>query len=302
VSHVAGCTVTFNVTQTREQGEHYRRALARAREANARGAHLRPQTSARFIGLLTGLAHRTPFDAHPAWQALQPLTLAERLAALRDPTRRAVLVAEAAADRAGLEVFFVLNEADGTARYDCRPDDSLLAVADRRGVTPVEAFVDLSLETGGALLLSWPLLNQDVDAIAEMLRDPVVLLGLADAGAHVGQTMDASAPTHLLAYWARDRGLFPIEEAVRRLTSDTARAFGIERGVLAPGAVADVNVIDYDALALPVPEFRHDFPRGAGRFTQGAMGYDYTVVAGEVFMDHGEHTGALAGRMLRAGR
>jgi len=175
-----------------------------------------------------------------------------------------------------------------------------VAVADARAVTPVEAFVDLTLETDGALLLSWPLLNQQTDAIGEMLSDPVVLLGLADAGAHVGQTMDASAPTSLLTYWVRERGLMPVEEAIRRLTSDTAWAFGIDRGVLAPGAVADVNVIDFDGLALEVPEYVHDFPHGAGRFAQRARGYDYTVVAGEVFMDHGEHTGALPGTVLRA--
>ena len=300
VSTGAGCTVTFNLTQTREQGEHFRRAVALAKAANGRGARIRPQTSPRFIGLLTGLAHRTPFDAHPAWQELQALPAAARLAALRDPARRARLVDEARSDRAGLDTFFVLNETDGTARYDCRPDRSLVAVADARAVTPVEAFVDLTLETDGALLLSWPLLNQQTDAIGEMLSDPVVLLGLADAGAHVGQTMDASAPTSLLTYWVRERGLMPVEEAIRRLTSDTAWAFGIDRGVLAPGAVADVNVIDFDGLALEVPEYVHDFPHGAGRFAQRARGYDYTVVAGEVFMDHGEHTGALPGTVLRA--
>jgi len=300
VSRGARCTVTFNVTQTREQGEHYRLALSLAHAANQRGARIRPQTSPRFIGLLTGLVHRTPFDGHPSWQALQSLPLADRLATLRDPARRSQLVAEARDDRAGLDAFFVLNGPDDTARYDCDPPDSLLAVADARGVSPVEAFVDLTVATDGALLLSWPLLNQQSDAIAEMLVDPLVLLGLADAGAHVGQTMDASAPTHFLAYWARDRGLVTIEDAVRRLTSDTASAFGIDRGVLRAGAVADVNVIDLDALALPVPEYRHDFPHGAGRFAQGARGYDHTIVAGEVFMEHGEHTGALNGRVIRA--
>jgi N-acyl-D-aspartate/D-glutamate deacylase len=300
VSRGAGCTVTFNVTQTREQGEHYRHALTLARSYNERGARIRPQTSPRFIGLLTGIAHRTPFDAHPSWQALQARSLVERLAVLRDPAERARLIEEARDDRAGLDAFFVLNAPDGTARYDCDPRDSLVARADARGVPPVEAFVDLTLETDGALLLSWPLLNQQTDAIAEMLADPLVLLGLADAGAHVGQTMDASAPTHFLAYWARDRELVTIEDAVRRLTSDTASAFGIDRGVLRVGAVADVNVIDLDALALPVPEYRHDFPHGAGRFAQGARGYDFTIVAGDVFMEGGEHTGALAGRVLRA--
>ena len=299
VSIEAGCGITFNLTQTRDQGDHFRRAIARAKAANARGARIRPQTSVRFIGLLTGLAHRTPFDAHPAWQELQSLPVDDRLAALRDPARRSRLVEEARSDRAGLDTFYVLNQPDGTARYDCRADHSLVALADARGVSPVEAFVELTLETDGALLLSWPLLNQETDAIGEMLSDPVVMVGLADAGAHVGQTMDASAPTSLLTYWVRERGLMPVEDAVRRLTSDTASLFGVDRGVLAPGATADVNVIDFDALALEVPEYRHDFPHGAGRFAQRARGYDYTVVAGEVFMEHGEHTGALPGRLLR---
>jgi N-acyl-D-amino-acid deacylase len=300
VSRRAGRPLTFNLSHTWDQGEHWRRAIDRARAANERGATLRPQTTPRFIGVLTGLAHRTPFDRHPAWQALAPLTLEERVAVLRDPVRRAELVDQAAHDRAGLDVFYVLNGPGGIARYDCRPEDALLAIADARGVSPVEAFIELAVATDGRLLLSWPLLNQSVDAIGAMLGEPEVLMGLADAGAHVGQTMDASAPTYLLTYWVRERGRLSIEDAVRRLTSDTAQTFGIpDRGVVRAGAFADLNVIDWDALALPVPQFAHDFPHGAGRFLQRARGYDATVVNGEVFMEGGEHTGALAGTLVR---
>jgi N-acyl-D-aspartate/D-glutamate deacylase len=302
VSQRAGRPLTFNLSHTWDQGEHWRHAIDGARAANDRGARLRPQTTPRFIGVLTGLAHRTPFDRHPAWKALEHLSLEERVSVLRDPARRAELVAQAADDRAGLDVFYVLNGPDGLARYDCRPEDALLAVAAARGVTPVEAFIDLAIETDGHLLLSWPLLNQSVDAIGSMLAEPEVLMGLADAGAHVGQTMDASAPTYLLTYWARERGVLSIEDAVRRLSSDTASTFGIrDRGVVREGAFADVNVIDWDALALPVPEFVHDFPHGAGRFLQRAHGYDATIVNGQVFMEQGEHTGALAGVLLRGG-
>jgi N-acyl-D-aspartate/D-glutamate deacylase len=302
VSRRAGRPLTFNLSHTWDQGTHWRHAIERARAANERGAWLRPQTTPRFIGVLTGLAHRTPFDQHPAWRALEPLSLDERVAVLRDPARRIELIEQAAGDRAGLDVFYVLNGADGLARYDCKPEDALLAIADARGVSPVEAFVDLAVETDGALLLSWPLLNQSVDAIGSMLSEPEVLMGLADAGAHVGQTMDASAPTYLLTYWVRERGALTVEDAIRRLTSDTASTFGIpDRGFVREGAFADLNVIDWDALALPVPEFAHDFPHGAGRFLQRARGYDATVVNGQVFMEHGEHTGALAGALLRGG-
>jgi N-acyl-D-aspartate/D-glutamate deacylase len=292
--------LTFNLSQTRDQGDHWQRAITLSREANARGARLRPQTSPRFIGVLTGLAHRTPFDRHPGWRALRGLPVEARLAALRDPGRRAALVAEAKGDREGLEVFYVLNGDGGLARYDCRPEDALVAIAERRGVSPVEAFVDLALETEGKLLLSWPFLNQDVAAIGEMLAQPEVLLGLADAGAHVGMTMDASAPTYLLSFWVRERGAIGLEEAVRRLTSDTATTFGItDRGVLREGAYADLNVIDWERLALPVPEYVHDFPHGAGRFVQRAFGYETTIVNGRVFLEDGKHTGELAGRLLR---
>ncbi len=296
----SGRPLTFNLSQTRQQGDHWCRAIELAKAAAPHGACIRPQTSPRFIGLLTSVAHRTPFDHRPGWQALGPLGLAERLARFRAPLTREALLAEAREDRAGLERFYVLNGADGRARYDCRPEDSLVSVAERRGVSPAEAFLDLALETDGRLILSMPFLNQDVEAIGAMLADPVVMMGLADAGAHVGMTMDASAPTYLLAYWVRERGAMSVEEAVRRLTSDTADTFGIrERGRLLPGAFADVNVIDFDALGLPVPEYVHDFPHGAGRFRQGAFGYDATIVNGRTFMQDGKHTGELAGRLLR---
>jgi len=196
----------------------------------------------------------------------------------------------------------VLNGPAGRAQYDCRPENKLLALAERRGVLPVEAFIDLALETEGKLLLCLPFLNQDEAPIGAMLGDEVVLMGLADAGAHVGLTMDASAPTYLLSHWVLARGALSPERAVQRLTSDTARAFGIaQRGELRVGSFADVNVIDPARLALPVPEYVHDFPNGAGRFAQRASGYAATFVNGQPFMQGGVHTGALAGRVLRGG-
>jgi N-acyl-D-amino-acid deacylase len=302
VSRASGGVLTFNLSQTRGQGEHWRLALALARAANARGARIRPQTAPRFIGVLTGIAHRTPFDFHSSWRELRELDLPARLAALRDPARRARLVTDAKDERANLAAWFVLNGPGGAAQYDCRPENSLLAVADRRGLLPVEAFIELALETQGRLLLCLPFLNQEEAAIREMLRDDVVLMGLADAGAHVGLTMDASAPTYLLTHWVQQRGALTLERAVQRLSSEPARAFGIAlRGELRAGYFADVNVIDPARLALPVPEYLHDFPHGAGRFAQRAAGYVATFVNGALFMRDGAHAGALAGRVLRAG-
>ena len=132
-----------------------------------------------------------------------------------------------------------------------------------------------------------------------MILNPTVAMGLADSGAHVGQIMDASQPSWLLAHWVRDRKVISVEEAIRRWTSDTAAIFGIkDRGTLREGAFADVNVIDLEQLALEAPEYVHDFPGGAGRYVQRARGYETTLVNGRVFMRGGEPTGELRGRML----
>ena len=301
VSRRSGRPVSFALAQSDRRPDLFRRVVGFAKEENAAGGCIRPQTTARGVGVLFGLQSRTPFDSSPAWQELRGMTLQEQLLALRDPARRAQLIAEAEQyqPRLDLNMLFVLPP--GPARYDCPAESSLAAHADQRGVSPAAAFIELALETDGALVCNFPFLNQQLGAVEEMLDDPLVTLGLADSGAHVGQIMDASQPTFYLTYWIRERGRWGIEEAVRRLTSDTAQLFGVvDRGVLCRGAFADVNVIDLDALTLHQPEYVHDFPGGAGRYVQGSTGYDYTVVNGEVFMDHGEHTGALPGRILRS--
>ena len=191
----------------------------------------------------------------------------------------------------------------GEARYDCKAEDSLAAHATKRNVSPVEAFIELVLEREGALNLNYPILNHQLSAVEEMLDNELVTLGLADAGAHVGQIMDTSQPTFLLTYWVRERQKWSLPEAIRRLTSDTADLFGFaDRGRIKVGGYADLNVIDFEGLSLPQPEYVNDLPGGAGRYIQGASGYDYTIVNGNVFMDHGEHAGALDGRLVRAGQ
>ena len=140
-----------------------------------------------------------------------------------------------------------------------------------------------------------------MDAVREMITNPTVAMGLGDSGAHVGQIMDASSPTWLLSHWVRDKQVMSLEEAVRGWTSDTAQIFGItDRGLIREGARADINVIDIGELAVELPEYKHDFPGGAGRYVQRGRGYDQVVVNGAVFMEDGEHTGAYAGRVLRS--
>lgn len=301
ISRRTGRPFTFNLTQMRSMEQHYRRVCELAAEANQTGAQLRPQTTPRSIGVLFSLAANTLVDDLPAFAELRDRDLAGRLAGIREPQRRAELIRQGADQP--VEFFarmFPMDPAVG-ARYEYGPDDDLASIAAAAGVSPVEAYLDLLDRTDGAAVVNWPVMNEDFGAIEELLTTPVTIMGLADAGAHATQIMDASQPTFFLAHWVRDRGLLSLEEGVRRITSDTASLIGfVDRGTLTEGAYADVNVFDLDGLFLPLPEIVHDFPGGAPRFIQRADGIDHTVVNGQHFLDHGEHTGALAGRLLRS--
>lgn len=303
VSRTSGRPLTFAFFQFPDMPEQYRKILEFTAEANSEGANVRPQSTARGLGILFGAQIRSPFDRNPAWKAMRGMPLDDKLAAYADPEKRAELVAQAEVNgpfAADLERHYVLDGPEPDYLPD--PTRSLPAVAEARGVSLCEAYMDVMIESGGSAYINHPLLNSDMGAVEEMLSDPMVVLGLADAGAHVGQIMDASQPTWLLTHWVRNQGTFGIEDAIRRLSSDTAQLFDIEdRGVLAPGAFADVNVIDLEGMQLHMPDFVHDFPGGAGRLVQKATGYDYTLVNGQVFMEAGEHTGALAGTLLRSG-
>ncbi len=303
VSRRSGRPVSFGLTQHDTRPDLYQRVINFAKEENETGAMVRPQTTARSVGILFSLATRTVFDRSPSWRELRGLTTHLQMQALRDPATRRRLIEEAEINGSGIDFdqLFVVNPMDGSrdARYDLDPATSLGAVARARGISAAAAFIELVIETDGTLVTSYPFLNQKLAAVEDMLSDPLVTLGLADAGAHVGQILDASQPTFLLTYWIRERKRWSVEEAIRRLTSDPADLFGVrDRGRLQPGAFADVNVIDFDGLRLPPPTYAYDFPHGAGRYIQHSEGYDYTLVNGQVFMDHGEHTGAFPGTML----
>ena len=301
LSRRTGRPFTFNLAQMQSLGDHYRRVVELSSAANATGAQLRPQTTPRSIGILFSLAANTLIDSLPSFGPLRDLDAAGRLAGIRDPAVRARLIAEGnaqASDTFG-RMFLMEPERGAVYRYD--GDDSIAARAAAQGVSPVEWYLDALDRTDGAAIANWPVLNQDFDAIAELMQSPVTVMGLADAGAHATQIMDASQPTFFLSHWVRDEGLFGIEEGVRRLTSDTASLIGLtDRGVIRPGAYADINVVDVDGMSLSLPEIVHDFPGGSPRFIQRATGIDHTIVNGRHFMDHGRHTGTLAGRLLRS--
>ena len=301
ISRVTGRPFSFNLQQITSLGDHYRRVLALSEEANRSGALLRPQITPRSVGVLFSLAANSPLDDLPSYQPLRSATLEEKVEALRDPEVRTRLIEEGAGKTHESFESMYLMPAGAPARYSYTEDDSVAALARRKGVSVVEAYLDEMDRSDGRSIVNWPVMNADESAIEELVTSPVTIMGLADAGAHATQIMDASQSTYVLSHWVRDRGVLSVEEGVRRLTSDTAEFIGYrDRGVVREGAFADLNVIDLDGLSLQVPEIVRDFPGGAPRFVQRATGIEHTIVNGVPFMEAGEHTGALPGRLLRS--
>ena len=278
-------------------------------EANAAGLSMKAQCPVRAIGLLLGLeATLHPFSGHPSFREIAALPLAEKVARMRDPALRARILAETAPQGlafllARFERIFSLGDPPD---YEPAPDQSLSARAARDGRSAQDAAYDALLENDGHALLYRPFLNYtdfDLEVSRQMLLDPNTVPGLSDAGAHCGMISDASFPTFLLTHWGRDRRrgeTLPLEFLVKRQTADTAALVGLaDRGTLAPGMKADLNLIEFDALALEHPEIVYDLPTGGRRLIQRARGYRKTLVAGEVTFEDGEATGALPGALLR---
>ncbi len=309
----SGRPVTFTLLQTHRYPEQWRDLLERTAAANADGAEITGQIRGRPTSTLLGfeLSHN-PFLGCASWPALAALAMPERVAALRDPALRARLIAEPGGSRAQIrrhqdwDNLFPLGD---PPVYEPDPGTSIAAEAARRSIQPAELAYDLMLENDGRGILYHPVTNYaggDMGPVYEMLGHPNTLIGLGDGGAHVGIMCDATDMLHTLSHWTRDRSRGPkrgLEEMVRRLTSANADAMGLtDRGRIAPGLRADINVLDYDAVQLRGPEVRYDLPAGGKRILQGSRGIDATLVAGVPIWRQGEATGALPGRLVRSGR
>jgi N-acyl-D-aspartate/D-glutamate deacylase len=288
-----------------------------AEESRREGMDIRPQIAGRPTGILQGLqSNFHVFIAHPTYRReIAHLPLAEKVAAMSRPDMRARLLAEETEARnpiLGTDVNDLLSRVFPLGeRPDYEPDreHSVAGLAEAAGVTPLEMMYDLLIRDGGTELFYQPLggyFTYNFDFFRKNMQHPNVLFGLSDGGAHCGVIADAGMPTFIITHWARDRAKgaqFPLEFLVRKLSSDTARAYGLhDRGELRPGLLADVNVIDFERLRLFRPEAIHDLPAGGKRLVQRAEGYRYTVKSGQVTFEDGQPTGALPGSLVRGGR
>ena len=311
-----GRPVSFALTQNASDPDEWRTLMRYAEDARAAGIDVRPQVHARTVSLLIGLPTFCPLMFCDAWAEVALLDHDAQMAALRRPEVKVRFVAEMAQLGEPVTTFmspdrmFPLGDPPD---YEPAPEDSVSARARRAGATGEEGvwtfLYDLLLGDDGRELLNSPILNYvggNLDPSFEMLSSPVTAFGLGDGGAHAGQTCDASSTTFLLTHWARDRSRGPrlsVEAAVAKMTSRTAALYGLgDRGVVAPGLLADLNVIDFDGLQLARPELVHDLPGGAKRLIQRSSGYVSTVKSGiETFRD-GAETGARPGRLVRGAR
>ena len=305
--------VSFGLSQHNLAPDQWRDVLRLAQHARADGAELRAQIAGRPLNMLIGLQTFHPFVTRPTYQKLAPLPFDQRVAELRKPEIRAAILAEQDPDNPIMRVVqtrfdrvFVIGDPPD---YEPAPEQSVAAIAAREDRAEEDVMYDLLLEDDGRVLLMHALLGYsygNLDDMREMILDPNAALGLSDGGAHVGAICDASIPTFMLTHWTRDRSRgdrLPLELVVQKQSRDTAWLYGLrDRGVVAPGFRADLNLIDYDRLRLHRPELVHDLPGGARRLVQRADGYVATFVAGEQTWSEGEDTGARPGRLVRGAR
>ncbi|GAA6139064.1 amidohydrolase family protein [Arenicella sp. 4NH20-0111] len=304
--------------------------IAGSEKLNEEGLDIRVQVAPRAIGVFNGLnCTFHPLMGHPSYLSIREKSLSERVAIMRDPQFRAQLLSESPITLAGpgssvpplvdmmiaqfpelAEKIFKLDY-DGEVDYEQGNETSIAGRARADEVSIWEKVYDLMLEDEGNALLYFPVFNyteMNYDNVYTMLTHPKALPGLSDGGAHVGTICDASFPTYLLSYWTRDRArknrsCIELTRAVQMLTSDGADYLGLkDRGLIAVGLKADVNVIDYENLNLGVPKMVQDLPAGGQRLLQPVAGYKAVIVSGEVVIDNDLITNARPGKLVRAGQ
>ncbi len=318
-----GHPMSVSLIQRVRDPTQWERVVRRVEQAHAAGLAMRMQVAPRPIGVLLGLsATFHPFIGHPSFKKVAHLSISDQVAHLRQPQIRARLLEERPDKLAGdgssvpplvdalleriHEAAFLMFPLVDPPIYEPSANDSLAMRAMASGSGALAALLDAMLEDDGQALIYFALFNymgMNLDVVRKMLTHPLSLSGLSDGGAHVGTVCDASFPTSLLSWWGRDRpeGRLPLPWLVRKLTAEPARFLGLhDRGRLAPGLRADLNVIDFDHLQLGKPTLHADLPAGGKRFLQAAEGYLATVVNGTVTLRNNQLTGNWPGRVVRS--
>jgi N-acyl-D-aspartate/D-glutamate deacylase len=308
MQRASGRPLSFSLVQV-GPGTGYRRGLALLERAHAEGLEMRAQVAPRAVGVLVGMSGSVnPLARCATFQEVADLAVDAQAAALAVEPRRSRLLAEFATHQRAsslANVYDLGNPPD----YEPGPERSIAALAAAHGADPVAYYLERLLAAQGSTLLYLPFLNYgdgNLDAAAEMLGHDHTIPGLGDGGAHVGTICDGSFPTTLLTHWARDRTRgrrFDLPFVVHRQSRATALAVGLaDRGVIAPGYKADLNVIDFDRLSIGPPRLVHDLPAGGRRLLQDASGYAHTIVSGVEISSDGADTGARPGRFVRGAR
>ena len=311
VGQASGRPIMYSLKQTNNTTEGWRDLLAISDRLNAEGTAVHPQVLGRPTGALMGLQSTlNPFSRCTAYDAIAALPLAERIAAMRRPEVRASLIAQL--DQAQLRLpervrgFSLVFPLMDPPNYEPAREDSVQAMADAKGVSAADLVYDLLLENDGKnwlLLAGGNYADFSLEPSLAMMQNAHSVPGLGDAGAHSGIICDASISTYMLSYWTRDRtrgAQLPLPQVIKWLTSDCARVIGLQdRGTIAVGMKADLNVIDHANIRLCSPRATHDLPAGGTRLIQDAKGYSATIVSGAIVHRNDCATDALPGRLVR---
>tara|TARA_R110000824_G_scaffold118960_18_gene272530 strand:+ start:59439 stop:61163 length:1725 start_codon:yes stop_codon:yes gene_type:complete len=312
---LSGRPLSFSMVQADVWPDQWRELTTRLDAAAARGLPIKAQVQGRPVGLMLGLQGSVhPFVTRPSYAAIADMPLAERVAKMLEPEFRAKLLAEA--PEAGhpfvnslAGAYHKMFDLGNPPNYEPAPEESIGARAKANGQNPDEIVFEVLTANGGTGFLFFPLHNYyefNLDNTLTMMRNPNTLFGLSDGGAHVGAICDVSVPTYMLTHWCRDRTRgeqLDLPFVVKSQTRDTAEAMGLlDRGLIAVGYKADVNVIDFERLQLRPPHMVYDLPSGARRLMQEADGYVATIASGQIIYRDGAHTGALPGKLVRGHR
>ncbi len=309
----SGRPLSVSIAQNNSNPDQWRELLDRCAASTAAGVTMRGQVGARAVGLLLG--HQgtlSPFMHSELYRELADLPHEERMATLAQREVKARILDEVTANRSNAVLgarmtgrFQFMFELGDPPNYEPDPSTSIEARASAAGVSAPELAYDVLLANGGTGFLYMPILNYrhgNLDAVGEQIVHPAAVPGLSDGGAHVGTICDVSFPTTLMQWWGRDRptGRIPLETIVHKQARATAETVGLlDRGLLTPGHRADINVLDFDAMALRAPEMHFDLPAGGKRLLQRVDGYRHTFVKGVEIAADGEATGETPGGVLR---